>query len=576
MSRSSCADEHFQCSPVQPSSDSCTVWQWYFFQMPRNYACRSENDCPGGLQPGECPTGHEGVACAECSNGYVRTDLDCASCEDMMAGSVLTALAVGLVCFCVAGKVVQSSASKIKTRYMTTVDYFATAVGIFVEYLQMMSLFILVNVEWPGVSRGVLDGVSIFNFDISLLSTGCYFGNSYALEMLTKPYYLLLACVFACGFWIAGWSLPEKWVLASKIILLQAPNAVLVNAVGLLSSVFFVPIAMQGFTTFSCYPHPEQGSSMMKYPGVLCFEDAWVTQVLPCGLLCIVVTISIYSTLAFLTYRSPTMSDASDRLKFMLGKYRPEAFMWKLVTMTRNLLISASPALTHNSFLQVMIMTLIVLGYMSLLARWWVWKTSMHNIADVTTSLALIVGLNAGVAFSQYSSYPASLDQKDSSWVFLSMATVIPLFVTVCVAFWVTYHGIQEARQERHQDYLKQLLQQLQEQSCRLFGLLGACSENSKNSDASIVSGWVKDNGASLSYYDLDCISDACNIIETLILGREIKNPLKLDADKLILKKSSRRAGAHAFLSLEQYISNLNSKQEDIENCSSDDNCFRL
>jgi len=483
-----------------------------FVEIPRAFACQSTESCPGGQTPGQCPTGYSGVACADCVDGYQKSNGKCEKCGDKTADRV-----VGV--FVVLGMAVGGSFGVVKVvsqprkRYITTAFSMATTLGVFVTFMQLTSLMVGMTIEWPSAFLWLLNVLTVLNLDLGFLGLDCTLGSSYAVPLIVKPVLAFLVAGLMAIAWCLGHALPSRRCL-SKVLADRPSPFVLMNSCGFLSNILFVPIAMQAFSIFVCYDHPNGGSSMLSMPGVLCYEGSWNSQVVPAGLISMVLMLAIYVTLLVLCLRAPSIPKSYQRLTFLLARFRPEAYYWNSCILTRNLLLSCCPSLTTNAFLVVLLMNVVCMVYGAALVKLSPWRFPLHNSADMVTVYALMLTLLAGVVFSQTPSFHYSPDQDAPAWKVLQVATLLPLVVAVLALGVVFVHGYLTSKGDKHTEQMQELVGELETVSQRLQKL---CGSDGKMPDSTRTV--ILQNGSNLSLYDLRQLHGSCALIADLLLG---------------------------------------------------------
>jgi hypothetical protein len=391
----------------------------------------------------------------------------------------------------------------------------ASTCGVFLSYLQLTGLLEGISIEWPDFLSSILTVLSVLNFDLGFLGTDCMVGRrSYSFDMLLKPLIVLVVCGLMTFFWFLGRTVPEKIIHRIRLLARRPGKPPLINSCGFLLNIAFVPVSMNGFSVVNCYRHPVEGFSMKRMPAVLCFEDLWTQEVLPAAMVSFLLTILIFSIFTFLAWRSPKIGKASQKLTFLLARFRPEAYMWNSAMLTRNLCLSFLPCLSNNSYLVVFLMTVCCVTYCGALARYTPWRNPVHNVADLSTIICLAATLNCGAVFSRSSAYKDSDQQDDVTWKVLRAATIGPVFIALLSLAGVFAHGFRYSRIDQQNARFEEVLPFLVRSSWRFSALVD--SNGNLRPEALVL---LKKNQINLSFYDMDAIVKGCQVVTDLLLG---------------------------------------------------------
>merc|ERR1719469_764668 len=96
----------------------------------------------------------------------------------------------------------------------------------------------------------------------------------------------------------------------------------LCNALGLVTNVAFVPLAVHSTGIFNCYKHPTGLQSMRMIPFVVCFGDEWMQTMLPVGLLSLLLlVVAPFALFCYLVFRATAMPNAVARLPLFNGTF---------------------------------------------------------------------------------------------------------------------------------------------------------------------------------------------------------------------------------------------------------------
>jgi len=477
-----------------------------FENVPRAFACISQAECEGERLPGQCTAGHAGVACGACEEGFSRSEGRCRSCSAADGSRI-----VGTVFFFLGYLALVVSMVRIvgnpKKRYITASLSLATILGVFVSYLQLTSLLGGLELDLPPGLAEIVEVLQVFNLDLSVIKFDCVYGRSVQAAILQKPLILFATFALLAGVWSGANIIKNRLVPSS-------PRRVLLNCIGFTTNISFVPIAMNGFSMFNCYPHPDGGSSMVLLPDVLCYEDVWTSQILPWGAVSLSVSCLSFTILAFLAYTSPTMGQATQNVSFLLARFRPESYTWNTCMLTRNLILAAAPSLSHNSYLKIFIMTVVLISYGSAVLVYRPWKIPIHNNADFCSTVALMLTLCASAGMSRTPGFQQSgPDQGSAAWDFLRLAALVPFLVTAVLIVALMFVTHRTRNTDIHKERFDSMLNLLFKTAKSTTQVAGAPDKRS-----TMLA--LENNSLNLSLYDMEDICKACRLVDEILMGK--------------------------------------------------------
>lgn len=230
------------------------------------YECLDREICPGG-PPETCAGAHLGLVCALCPQGRRR-----GSCGECAAyARVLILICPVLVVIFVA---LLYYSSTVTVTVNASVSLTASVwLGMVMTCFQVFSLVGGMNIEWPGSgSSSYFAGTSITMLNLDQFAPECAIGQEavllYLLRVLTPPLVLAAAVVV----WAASRLLSR---CGSSIPCVDADR--MVNTVGQVLQLFFIPFAVIATRALECKRHPNGTKSMVLFPEVLCFTQGHVT-----------------------------------------------------------------------------------------------------------------------------------------------------------------------------------------------------------------------------------------------------------------------------------------------------------
>eukprot|EP00933_Yihiella_yeosuensis_P021196 TRINITY_DN16836_c0_g1_i1.p1 TRINITY_DN16836_c0_g1~~TRINITY_DN16836_c0_g1_i1.p1 ORF type:complete len:812 (+),score=111.86 TRINITY_DN16836_c0_g1_i1:207-2642(+) len=479
-------------------------------EVPFGYRCMFTSDCPGNLPPGECPEGHKGIACAQCMVDWSRSNGDCTKCDGKVGGLFVLLVSIGLMILGISG-VILHILSKPALSHMSFPAALATILSIFINYLQLQLVLPNMSIEWPSFFKSVMNFFDFLALDLQALQMDCIFGEpSAGVAMISKA---VLWTSFLCTV-ICIWSIRKTGILQRIPHLQPLPAPPLTNSLGFMTNIAFVPLAMSGVSMLNCFQHPSGGSSMKQLPGLVCFEDRWTTEALPAGILLFLLVTSVYSFFIYLICVSPSM-EFPTRINFMLARFRPEGFYWGACMLTRNLTFAAAPILSNNPFVVSAVLVLVAGSYLLAICRFWPWKTSMLNSADLLSMFALMFTIHAGVSFTNDPTYPRADNKSSTEWSFLQTAVTAPMFMVIAGLILILIRGFVDLKHDLRGKLASEVMDELGALAADIQDMISAM-EN----DADLKS-LIDVNLAGLSIYDLKDIFRGNETINRDILGQE-------------------------------------------------------
>eukprot|EP00933_Yihiella_yeosuensis_P004979 TRINITY_DN109393_c0_g1_i1.p1 TRINITY_DN109393_c0_g1~~TRINITY_DN109393_c0_g1_i1.p1 ORF type:complete len:1105 (+),score=110.47 TRINITY_DN109393_c0_g1_i1:148-3315(+) len=488
--------------------------------LPRSYQCGTKDMCPAGQLPGVCPLGYTGRACADCIEDYYPDKNKCKACGDGKATRELSVTAT-VVALLIAPVIILKIVTTPRLKYVTATFSMATILGIFVSFLQISSLTLSLDVDWPDIAVTVLKPFEIVAFELDYLGLSCTLGQSYSRRIMIKAVVVVLGMIVMVHAWALGWILPVDCAEKSRIISVRKPKWGIVNGCGLLGNVAFVPISMSAFRVFDCYKHPDGGESIRSMPAVLCYESVWVEQVLPASIFCMMISILTFSGYTAIMFFSPGIKNAGAKLGFLYGRFKPDGYYWNGAMMTRNLLLASAPCYSSNSYLVAICMVLVCLGYLLLCVMVKPWKLPLHTFADSFSVTMIIITITAGISFTKQPGYTLLAEdaKSHSSWTALRWCTTVPFAATFLVLLTVLWVGFRDSwSKDLHTEKLLAIMPDLALLSRKISKLASG-----EDFDMEVINMFIK-NAQNLSLQDLGTIEDSIILVSEVLLGHVLKD----------------------------------------------------
>lgn len=300
----------------------------------------------------------------------------------------------------------------------------ASVTGQLIMAMQALGSIRELSIQWQQPVRTLIDLTKIMMFDFHFVRTSCFFGtDSPVLYFVSR----LLTCPIACILLICSWVL-------NKMLGRRKPFNTVMNQCGLLIFAFFLSITRSTLIPFQCVTSPNGSSSMLLHPGIICFEskDHALFVWLPvAGIVTQPVAVLGLATYVICSYPSQVASGKGQRFatryRFLLHRFKPDAYYYGLVLLYRNALVALMPTvLVGIPEVQVPLMGMILIAVQNLQIHTAPWRTGLANLVDVLlTDLLLVILLSAG---------PLLLTDKTQSATVLGWLLCIPVLSMLLVA----------------------------------------------------------------------------------------------------------------------------------------------
>ncbi|CAM9774589.1 unnamed protein product [Ectocarpus sp. 6 AP-2014] len=390
-------------------------------------ACYHADACLGGVTgtSGYCLEGYEGPYCAVCSEGYsAQLGFTCRTCSDSAGGIALAAAlaGVGLVALVAVVSYVTSGEEDGKGRgIVERVGRYIPlqSVKIVVVAWQIMTQFTNVaNVTYPDVYQNFLNGLEVFNFDLSwILSAGCVVDVDFHDRLLMAtvgPIFaaLLLACTFAAAVRIHRGATDTLENVRHKHVFM----------VLLLTFFVYSSVSATLFRTFACETLEDGKTYLLADYRIECDSSKHKRFEVYAGFMVLLYTAGIPALYSFLLFRDrdvlkgkeaagqdlrPRATSTSDLWK----PYKPSVFYYEVVECARRVLLAGVVVFIYpNSSAQIaitlalaFIFVLISEGLAPYASRWDTWINRMGHVV-VVASMYLALLLKVDVSKERSSS----------------------------------------------------------------------------------------------------------------------------------------------------------------------------
>jgi len=333
----------------------------------------------------------------------------------------------------------------------------------------------------------------------------------------------------------------------------------LINAMGLVTNVAFVPLAVHTTGIFNCYKHPTEFQSMRMIPFIICGSEEWVSTLLPAGILSLLLlVITPFAACVYLVCKATSMPNAAARLPFLMARFRPDAYWWGLTILARNLLLALAMVVAPTKpFVVAFLLMTITLAYLYAVLRNDPWKFYGHTVIDAMMSVAFALVLTVGVAFADTMTYPNASpeDQEDAWWAALAAGATLPFFVSLVAMMLCAYWGGRESQPSKQGQEAEDLYIQIKQTITTARPAFSRETDREVEAETEEIKAMLS-RITDLSAHDWGALKNACRILDSLSLdqglagrfsirtsGARSNSTMVADMDGVAKRISSRASG---------------------------------
>lgn len=237
-----------------------------------------------------CGKGYKGDLCGDCSQNYYRVGNRCQKCPSASIVPLLFLIFLFLL-FCL-----------VVVRFSVPFGAKSHSLAIWLSWVQILSLYSALPVEWPPEIKTLFDIASFVNFNIELFSPGCSASVSYWQVWYFK---LLFPIIFALGllfifavhcllrnvfpdsksYMASSFSSIWKWLKSGVPAHLQRtdpsfPQRYIYAYVMTITYIYTI-IAQTPVAPLNCVKKDNGEYRMLYNQDVICYEGYWLNSVLP-------------------------------------------------------------------------------------------------------------------------------------------------------------------------------------------------------------------------------------------------------------------------------------------------------
>jgi len=392
------------------------------------YDCRNKKACPGG-DPGTCSGGRVSVGCAKCPSGEELKDDTCLPCGGSDSNFAIVGPMIGIF-ICVAEGLYLLTNGKL-TAKATAMFCVTCSMGLLFTFVQNLAVFTYLSVPWPSTVGSVLNAMTVFLLNPQMFISSCIATPS---EVPRYVAYVVMFPLFGL-YVLLRYSLARMSSMTPQKLRWVFPKVL--NTLGQFYQAFFVTMTSVAISPLTCYTHPGDDSqpslsrkSLVKYPGVLC-DSTEQTIMAAFGVALLMFALAFFCTCIFVAFVVPQKGlgdeGAASAARFLFLRWRLDVWWVGIVAMFRSLVLSLAPMFFPNNVnLQLVVLIMVLVFFVSTQLIYWPWKAPLLNIIDAVINVDLIIMLCTSFAFA-----PKVQDNQRGIYAKLMLSNVI----LICVVF---------------------------------------------------------------------------------------------------------------------------------------------
>lgn len=356
------------------------------------YKCNPTQSCPGG-KPDQCPKNLQGLMCTQCpevaGHNYFHGHDGCNKCGAQWLFTVFLLLLVIPICFGAHYMMNNRITNKASTMLI-----WGTSLGILVATFQTLGVFSLMSLSWPSPLKEILDFMGIFMLDLDLIYITCLFGKGdhvrYVLSVVGVFYvYMIFIVLLVVSSCLSKTKRGHQWTV--------------LNTIGAMTQAAFTTMVSVSLQMATLYVHPNGKTSVTKFPSILAESSEYPVMVI-FGTALLLIAVGFYASAAWACWRAPSLTFSSGSFtaatRFLFIRFRPDAWWYGMVVVTRALLLSLTVTVCGGSpHSEIIFATFVLALPMAACLRWWPFKAPVLNLVDCSLSLAMVMLLVSGGAF---------------------------------------------------------------------------------------------------------------------------------------------------------------------------------
>jgi len=277
-----------------------------------------------------------------------------------------------------------------KGQGLTGMMFVGSAMSVVMTGMQTVLVVTTFDLNMPQLPLDILAPFRFLLFDIDMLSAACITGSSFQPRFgwrLLTPIFVLTS------FFLTMQASKLIKRFSPKFTAMDAPRTA--NALGLVVSVGYIPLAKTAFQFFECRSHPSAPLTLVAYADIPCASEER-TDIMYAGVLAVLLypvgILTVFSCICAAApkmYHKPTFRMSTG---FMMARWKPHVWFFGLVVMFRNVVIAVlGVAYPADGVAQLAWSGSILVLYATLQATCAPWRAMIVGKADTSVNVVLAV-----------------------------------------------------------------------------------------------------------------------------------------------------------------------------------------
>jgi len=431
---------------------------------PDVYRCYGHPErCPGGL-PGEtCQYGRFGLSCSRCLPGYTPADNNtCQVCGSFDYIPLILAILFALLACCIVYMFL-SRAEQVSRN--TTFVVVALIMGQTVTALQQLSVVANLTIDWVAPLSSLLETVKVMALNIDTLRLDCIRVGGPVTSYMGQGTVL----IFCAGWFIVIHTVSVMMYNKARF---WEHRAALVGSLGILLTVFFMPIVENILGPFQCRLHPNGAWTCRAYPSVRCWDSGDHTTLVALASCSCLLPCAFLATVMRLVWQFPAKlhnvdADFLHTYKFLFFRFRTETYWYILLILFRSLAIGSLPVLP-SPIMQLLCMQCVTMVSANASAYFWPWRLWAANAFEVVLACLMVLICTLASFFV----LPSMTGRSDIAWGIAGCIALMVCTLPFIFVYSIYHRCIRKARR------YKLAICHDRESSGTFVRLLQVCLEN--------------------------------------------------------------------------------------------------
>jgi len=406
------------------------------------YLCPIAKICPGGASE-VCGTDLEGLVCAKCIPKHYKEDGECYKCQDMHRSYVLLPTIPVFITPVVILIMYKMSRDGVE-KWNNAGNSCSAVFYLVLIYMQSLSMIRRCDIDYPGPTKTSWFWVAYLVDLMALLYPDCIgvtdFSTQFVLRMLS-PLFILM-------YFVTTFVLARIFYKLFRKFWFNMRFDVVFTCYGSIIYSFYISVAQIAVSLFQCYPHPNDESSLVGYPEILCGSDDWANM-LVVGLIGMmfycVCTLAVIIHILISAPRRFADEVFQMRWKFLFIKFRADIWWWAIVVLAKNLLLNFATIIGDSGFAQIFWLIIVMLFYLCACFVFAPWRSFTAQAVDT----AMHVNLLFTCVLSSQFTRKDQIDQEDLG-LFVAFQSYAPCLLMGAGIIYLLFRRLQPLPSESH------------------------------------------------------------------------------------------------------------------------------